>query len=135
MDEIIRLFPGEVEFKQRSGRWRGTLIMGGGLGISVVLASLVKEGRRGRTWRVHPVWHEWEMVTLLARLDRGNISFFDFHVLPSVDKRSEFYIHGDSEWLKRGLPLPSLSEFCKVVSEVAGRSGPHKTLVSDSDEP
>ena len=123
MEQIVALFPDEVTTIQRSGRWRGGLRLRDGRVVSVLLAASVNERKPRMTWRVEPVWHEWDQITLLARLDRGNLSFFDFHVMPSMDHRAGFYLRVDSDWLRKGLRLGNLSDFCTVMADLESRVG------------
>ena len=63
-------------------------------------------------------------MTLLARLDKENRSFLDFHVLPSIDRLRRFHIRDCDPWLNRGLRLNDLSSFCTLVAQRAlGKKG------------
>ena len=121
MEKLVSLFPGEVSIEQQSRRWRGRLFLQSGLSVSVTVAPSVNLAKNHMTWRINPVWHEWDMVTLLARLDKANLSFFDFHLMPNIDRRAEFYVQETSEWLKRGLRLSDLSDFCSIVAHITNR--------------
>ncbi|HLV85808.1 MAG TPA: recombinase family protein [Candidatus Sulfotelmatobacter sp.] len=118
MEQIVSLFPGEVSITKPSGRWRGALQLQNGTVVSVLLASSIKEWKQTMTWRVQPVWHEWDQVTLLARLNKGNLSFFDFHLMPRMDRRSGFFLRLESTWLNGGVLLPELRDLCNVVAKV-----------------
>jgi len=119
MERLVSLFPSELSIEQRNRRWRGQLVLQSGQAVSVLVAPSVNLAKDHMTWRINPVWHEWHLVTLLARLDKTNTSFFDFHLMPNMDRRSEFYVQQKSEWLKRGFRLSDLAEFCGVVSQMA----------------
>jgi hypothetical protein len=71
-------------------------------------------------WRIDTAREECEFVTLLARLDKQNRSFLDFHIFPSMDRRKRFYVSLADPWLNRGQPLNDLLAFCKVVECVEG---------------
>ena len=73
-------------------------------------------------WRIDTASEECEFVTLLARLDKGNRSFLDFHIFPSMDRRKRFYVSLADRWLKRGEPLNDLSMFGNVVARVCRRA-------------
>lgn len=133
MEKIIALFPGEVSIEQRSRRWRGQLVLHSGLSVSVLVAQSVNLAKNHMTWRIIPVGQESDMVTLLARLDKNNYSFFDFHVVPNIDRRAEFYVREDSEWLERGQRLTDLSDFSATVSHMAGQRSLHERLSADQD--
>jgi len=73
-------------------------------------------------WRIDTAREECEFVTLLARLDKENRSFLDFHIFPSMDRRKRFYVSLADPWLNHGEPLNDLLAFCKVVASVQARN-------------
>jgi hypothetical protein len=115
---IATLFPDEVSIVRRGGRWRGRLRLRGGPMVAVLVARSINVWKGSIRWQVDPVGHERKHVTLLVRLDEGNQSFLDFHVVPDIDRPRRFHIRHADTWLKRGMPLGDLSEFCTLVTQV-----------------
>ena len=116
--QIVAALPDKVSIITRGGRWRSRLRLSNGQIVSVLVVRCVRVWKDTRRWLIHPVWHERKFVTLLARLDTDNESVFDLHVLPCVDRRKQFYISLNDDWLHRGKPLSQLSKLCDVVDRV-----------------
>jgi DNA invertase Pin-like site-specific DNA recombinase len=119
---IEAMFSGQVSIVQPGLKWRCRLRLANGLIVSVLVARSMRPWKTIH-WRIVPVAQECRFVTLLARLDEGNRSFLDFHILPDLDRRTRFNISMSDPWLHRGERLYDLRAFCKVVSlvEVARR--------------
>jgi DNA invertase Pin-like site-specific DNA recombinase len=117
MNRLAEMFPQELELVRRTGKWRSKLILPTGQAVSILIVRSIKYSSGTVRWKVEPVQRERECVTLLARLDKENGAFLDFHVLPGARKA---YLRFDDPSLGRGLPLHDLSEFCAVVANVAG---------------
>ncbi len=115
---IAALFPNEVSVVRRGGRWRSRLRLRNGLMVSVLVARSIKIWKETVRWQIDPVRHERKFVTLLARLDKENRSFLDYHILPNIDRPRRFHIRQKDAWLNRGLHLTDLSEFCTLVGQV-----------------
>jgi DNA invertase Pin-like site-specific DNA recombinase len=116
ISQIAAMFPDDVSVIRCGGRWRSRLRLKNGLIVSVLIARSVRPWKALR-WRVNPVLHEREYVTLLARLREGNESFLDFHILPNIDRCTDISLN--DPWLDRGVPLGDLRAFCTVVSSTA----------------
>jgi len=114
---IEAIFSGQVSIVQPGLKWRSRLRLTNGLNVSVLVARQLRPWKAVR-WRIVPVLHESRYVTLLARLDEGNRSFLDFHILPDVDRRTRFNISLSDPWLNRGERLYDLRAFCKAVALV-----------------
>ena len=82
---IKAMCPERVSIVRPGPKWRSLLRLTDGLIVSVLIARPVRPWKSVR-WRIIPVLHESKHVTLLARLDEGNRSFLDFHVLRDVDR-------------------------------------------------
>ena len=118
ISQIASMFPERVSVVRRGGRWRSRLRLTNGLFVSVLVARTVRTWKETVRWRVDPVPHERGLVTLLARLDEGNFSFLDFHVLPSVDRVKRFDLRLMDSWLNRGQKLSDLGAFGEAVVRV-----------------
>ncbi|MGB2890005.1 MAG: recombinase family protein [Candidatus Acidiferrales bacterium] len=116
--QIVATFPNDVSIVRRGGRWRSRLRLPNGLIVSVLVARSVRIRKEAVRWRIDPVRREHKFVTLLARLDEGNRSFLDFHVLPCIDRRNRFYVSLRDPWLDHQEPLREVSQFCEVVMRV-----------------
>lgn len=57
-------------------------------------------------------------MTLLARLNPKEPDFYDFHILPNIDRKKAVLNKPNDEWLKRGQPLRRLSDLLRVVGQV-----------------
>jgi DNA invertase Pin-like site-specific DNA recombinase len=115
---IVVALPSDVSIVTREGRWRSRLRLSNGQVVSVLVVRCVRIWKDTRRWPIHPVWHERKFVTLLARLDANNQAVFDLHVFPNVDRRKQFYISLNDDWLHRGKPLSQLSKLCEVADRV-----------------
>jgi DNA invertase Pin-like site-specific DNA recombinase len=123
MTKIVEIFPGEVSIVRRGGRWRSRLRLRGGNMVSVLVARSIRAWNETFCWQIDPVRHERKYTTLLARLDRENQHFLDYHVLPNIDRQKRFHIRDTDSYLQRGLRLENLSKVCTAVAQVrsAGR--------------
>ncbi|MFL6306289.1 MAG: recombinase family protein [Candidatus Sulfotelmatobacter sp.] len=115
---LAAMFPNDVSVLRRGGRWRSRLHLRKGPIVSILLARSVKAWQETVRWQIDPVRHERKCVTLLARLDNENEAFFDFHVMPGIERLTRFHIRLKDSWLQGGLRLETLSSFCHVVREV-----------------
>jgi hypothetical protein len=116
MAEIVTMFPDDVAIVRPGGRWRSRLRLTNGLIISALVARPIRPWRR--CWRVDPLLHECEYVTLLARLNEDNRSFLDFHVFPRMDRRERFDLSLNDLWLNRREQLSDLSNLCGIADHV-----------------
>jgi len=116
---IVELFPDEITIVRPGPRWRRRLRLRDGDIVCVRIARPVRTKQRNFRWRIEDVPHERVYLTLLARLNDRNDSFFDFHVLPDVNRLKRFHIGLKDPWLARGVKLAELSCFCKVVARVS----------------
>jgi DNA invertase Pin-like site-specific DNA recombinase len=121
MAHIAAMFPGDVSIARPGGKWRTRLRLKSGLTVSVLIGRPVQIKQTLR-WRIDTTKRECGFVTLLARLDRENRSFLDFHVFPSMDLRERFHISLADPWLNQGVPLNDLGIFCKVVTRLCASS-------------
>jgi len=119
MERLVANFPQDLSIICRGGRWRRRLRLRGGLNISVLVARSVRPWTNAMRWQIDPVSHEHRYVTLLARLDEENLAFFDFHLIPKMDRRRRFHIRENDAWLDRGLLLRDGSEFLTVLHRVS----------------
>jgi DNA invertase Pin-like site-specific DNA recombinase len=118
ISRIAEMFPEEVSIIRRGGRWRSRLRLRNGVVVAVLVSRSVRVWKETVRWQIDPVGHERRCVTLLARLDKENLSFLDFHVLPNIDHQNRFHIQNTDGWLNRGLLLRHLTGFCSAVAEV-----------------
>jgi len=117
--EIAARFPEDVAILRRGGRWRTRLRVRNCLTVSVVASRSVRVWKNTVRWAVEPLKNESQYVTLLAQLDEGNRSFHALHVLPGINRTKRFYLRQNDIWLKRGIRLNDLSQFCAVATAVA----------------
>ena len=125
--QIAQAFPNDVLIVRRAKRRRSLLRLHSGLIVSVLVVPSALTWKQTRRWIVETVNRERRFVTLLARLDKDNSEFLDFHVFPMIDRRKRFRVSLNDDWLSRASRLSELSQFCKVVRQVqATRSSTHK---------
>jgi hypothetical protein len=115
---IASMFPDDVSIFRPGGKWRTRLKLRNELIVSVLIGRPIHRKSMIR-WRIEPIKLECNCVTLLARLDYDHLSFMDFHILPSVDRRHRFFLSLTDKWLDRGQPLTNLLFFCKTASLIA----------------
>jgi DNA invertase Pin-like site-specific DNA recombinase len=115
ISRIAAMFPNDVSVVRRGGRWRSQLRLTNGSIISVLLVRSVRPWKTLR-WRVKAIPNERRFVTLLARLNEGNSSILDFHLLPDIDRCID--ISRNDSWLNRGEQLGDLRAFFKVVTRI-----------------
>jgi hypothetical protein len=117
ISRIAVIFPNDVRIVRPGIHWRSRLRVFKRLTVSVLIVRSALVYKNTRRWLVEPNVHERRFITLLARLNESNREIVDFHVLPSIDRRTQFQI--TDAWLKRGIRLGNLSQFSKVVAQVA----------------
>ena len=117
--QITKMFPDEVSIVRRGGRWRSQLRMENGWIVSVLVARSVRVWKDTVRWRVDPVPHEIRNVILLARLDKSNRSFLDFHVLQGKNWAKRFDLRFEDDRLEDGWRLGKLSEFYEAIVRLA----------------
>jgi DNA invertase Pin-like site-specific DNA recombinase len=116
--QIVAMFPDDVSIVRPGVHWRSRLRLLKGLVVSVLVARTVRTWKEALRWLIDPDLHERKFMTLLARLDAGNSSVLDLHVLPNIDRRKRFHISLDDPWLNRGEKLNDLSRLREVVAQV-----------------
>ncbi|MGE5056996.1 MAG: recombinase family protein [Acidobacteriota bacterium] len=121
IDRIAQFFPAEVIVLRRGGRWRPLLRLWKRVTVSVLVARSVKVWKDTVVWQVDPVRLERKYVTLLVRLDAENLSFFDFYVLPKLDRFKRFHLREQDHWLTRGERIEELADFCGAVRRLDTR--------------
>jgi DNA invertase Pin-like site-specific DNA recombinase len=121
IDRIAKFFPAEVSVLRRGGRWRPLLRLWKRITVSVLVARSVKVWKDTVVWQVDPVSLERKYVTLLVRLDAENLSFFDFYVLPNLDRFKRFHLREQDHWLNRGERIEELGDFCRAVGRLEAR--------------
>ena len=118
IETIVSLFPRDIAIIRYGRKWRPRLRIKRGPMISVVIARPVRMARGSLCWLADPPRYERRLVTLLARLNPKEPDFYDFHILPNIDRAKRFSIKLNDEWLKRGQPLPRLYDLLDVVEQV-----------------
>jgi Recombinase len=102
---IAANFPDDVSIVQPGGRWRNRLRLQNGSFVSVLVGRTIRVWKNTLRWQIDPIRHECGYITLLARLDLENRSFFDFYVLPNIDRLRRFHISETDPWLRQGVRL------------------------------
>jgi DNA invertase Pin-like site-specific DNA recombinase len=110
--QIASMFPDHVKLVKRRS-WRPYLWLKNRTKVSLRVVRSEKSRRRECRWVVEPVPHECKCVTLIARLEKGNRGFLDFHVFPSINRRRRFVV--TDAWLNTGKRLNDLSEFYEAA--------------------
>ena len=118
VERIAAMFPGDASVVRRGGRWRSRLRLRGGLMVSVLVARCVRVWKQTMRWRVDPNQHECRLVTLIARLEDGNRSFLDFHLLPGMDRSKNFFVSLDDPWLRRGQRITGFDALPDLADEL-----------------
>lgn len=82
----------------------------------MLIARCIKTWKDTVAWQVDPHSNEGNLITLLARLDRENLGFLDFHVFKNIDAKKRFRLSLKNRWLMSGTRLENLAQLCDVVS-------------------
>ncbi len=117
--EIQTTFPSEVSIERRGGRWRSRLRLEGGRIVSVVVSRSIGTRSKGLTWQINPVAHEQPHITLLALLNETNSTVQELYLFPYIDRQRRFHVTAHNVWLKRSLPMKSVSYFLEAVKNVS----------------
>jgi DNA invertase Pin-like site-specific DNA recombinase len=125
--QLTELFPTQVTVVSRGGKWRPFLHVQAGdrrVTVSVLISRSLGERSRGKRWGKSvwvavPTRPECGFVTLLTRLNPDNLTFFDFHVLPNLNRQKKFHMRQNDPWLLRGERIKDLSEFCDAVDRAS----------------
>jgi len=116
--QIIEAAPNRLFIVQRTARWRMRLRLHGGPTVSVIVARPDVVSKHTIRWMIDPNLHEANLVTLVARLDKGRTSFMDFYVFARIARKGRFRISLRDPWLKAGVKLENLSRLSDVVISV-----------------
>jgi len=116
--DIQARFPDKVTIVRRRGPRHSRLRLSSGLTVSVLVGRAGPTKKKNACWDIYPERDQNHLLTLLGRLDWREKSFFDFYVLPNVNRRKIFRIRRRDPWLERGKRLTDLSQFCEIVKEV-----------------
>jgi len=108
---IAARFPDDVSIVRQGGRWRSRLRLGDGVTVSVLIARCIEVWQDTVRWQIDPVEHERNYITLIARLDRENRSFLDYHVVPNINRPKRFHISDMDQWLLRGIHMNDVAGF------------------------
>src|SRR4051812_15080281 len=119
--QVAELFPEEVTVVRRGGRFRPLLRLWNRATVAVLIVRTVRSWKNTVVWQIDPVRPESKYVTLVARLDSENRKFFDFHVLPNVERLTRFHIRETDCWLSRGERINHLRELCEAVGRIRSR--------------
>lgn len=113
--QIISLFPVEIAVARANRRSRSQLRLRDGLVMSVVIVRSLKRADGSLYWEIRPRQRDRGDLMLLARLDKSNRAFLDFHLMPSMNPDEWIRISARDHWLKQGTRLRSLSHLCDTV--------------------
>jgi len=119
--QLVRMFPDQLSVVRRSRRWRAQFRLQNGPLFSLQIAKMQARSKYVDRWRITPIAHEQQNITLLARLNPTNDAFQDFWVLPSLDCKPNLHIGEYDVWLNRGRRLPDLSQLPQILREVDRR--------------
>jgi hypothetical protein len=86
--------------------------------VSILIGTWRKTPKGTGSWRVDPVARESKFVTLLARLDPSNMTFFDYHLFQRIDKTKQFWLVQNDWWLDRGVHLDDLANLRTTVDRL-----------------
>lgn len=110
--------PKEVSIVRPDYRQRERLKVHGHLMVSVLLCRAIRSGAGSLKWLVRSYPRERQLITLVARLNEGNESFYDFNILPKIDRKTRFPITLNHPFLKTAYPLRDVRWFCEGVERV-----------------
>jgi len=114
---IAQMFPNEV-FLMRRGRWRPNLRLRDGTTVSVLICRAIRRWKDFVRWQVDPVKHECHHLTLVAQLDKANMAFMAYYLMPNLDRTRRFTIRETDAWFNRGLRLLEPSDLCVAVDKL-----------------
>ena len=116
MQQLQRMFPGDITVCGRGGRTRNWLRLKNGTKVSVRFCIRVAHIVRP-AWYVRPVHSERRWTALVALMNCDNSWVEQLLVFRSVPD-SRRYVSSESPWLTRGKRLEDISQFLRVVEEV-----------------
>jgi hypothetical protein len=122
MERLVNLFRGEVFIQKRGPKpnRRNCLRLRDGTRVAVRTCRRKKTKYKAPTW-VLPPSCEKRLMTLLVCVNPENTASELTYVLPPIANRCPVSFSEDHSWLKNGMRIEDLSEFCKAVKEIARR--------------
>jgi DNA invertase Pin-like site-specific DNA recombinase len=127
MQQLVRMFPGEVSIVSRGPIQRDYLRVRNGTRIAVRACRCEIMALRGQTWIVQRAKRERQLVALMAGMDRENRAFEVFYVLPAMGPKGQIHVSADSQWLRQGVQLTDLRSFCEAVHSVRHDKEPRRS--------
>jgi DNA invertase Pin-like site-specific DNA recombinase len=123
MERIQAHCPERLSITRPNYRSRDRLKIDRRITVSVLVCRSIRTGNGTLKWFVNSYPRERNLITLVARLNEGNASFRDFHVLARINRKTRFTITLNHPWLKDARLLSDLSQFCKIVESMRGSGG------------
>jgi DNA invertase Pin-like site-specific DNA recombinase len=122
MESLVKLFPGEVFIQTRGPKpnRRDCLRLKNSTRVTVRTCRRKKTKYKGPTW-VLPPSCEKRLITLLVCVNPANTEPELMFVLPPIANRCPVSFSEDHSWLKCGMRIEDLSEFCRAAEEISQR--------------
>jgi hypothetical protein len=117
VQDICKLFAGEVRTTGTGGFSRPTLLFCDGLRVSVVICPAFRTPLGSLRWAVPRLYADPTQVTLLCRCNGTDDAFQDFY-LANMEKRSVLRIRENDAWLRGAKRLTDLSKLRRVAESV-----------------
>jgi hypothetical protein len=126
IQSFLDCFPGRIEEKQATGRFRAMLrVHSTGLLISLVLARFhPTRGTRRRRWLIYVPKRERKHVAILAIMNEQNTAVTSMRVLQNMNYRNvtTLKVPADSPWLHAGEALARVEDLLGVLKRIRSRS-------------
>jgi DNA invertase Pin-like site-specific DNA recombinase len=121
--QIVAAANNKVSVVRRNKHYRPKLQLRNRTLVSVYVCPSFMMGNGELRWQLDRAHREPNHITLLARLNRTNDDFQDFHLIPRSRTRTRWTMKLDDAWLKKGRRLISPTDFVETVRFVQRRRG------------
>jgi DNA invertase Pin-like site-specific DNA recombinase len=118
MEDLSRLFPGDVSIEGRGGRSHNWLRLKTGLRIVVRSCVSLRTQRGGLRWRVRSDPADSQFMVLLAMMNSENDAVENLVLLPPMSLPRTLDISANSKLLTMGRPVPGVDTFLEILREV-----------------
>ncbi len=115
MQTLLDRFPTRLAGFRLPGHSRVILRLDGAIPISVIVGRSRNTERGAQRWRIAAVPQERSYVTLVAFPTGDNSGIEDYYLFPGLGMRFSIDVSRADEWLKFGVHLRNLGNFCDAV--------------------
>lgn len=128
VSELERLFPERIKLLRTPVTQRRTIRVDDSIDVSVLVCPAFQTLSKENRWRLIIGTAERGKPALICRLQPGNDSFYDFHLVRDLNLMTKFRnLNQNDSWLDRGRRFNSISQFFESIEMLRGGNATQKT--------